>query len=338
MNNASTYEQLEPAQLVDVILTQSDIVRLGPDIGAVMSLVTERAVLLTSGDGAAIELLEGDDMVYRATSGIAWAQLGLRLKANSSLSGYCVQHDEVVNCPDVERDARVDQAACRKIGLRSMIVIPLKHDGVVVGVLKVMSRLANAFGTHEQLVLELLGEVVASVMFHVGRQGEEDLRKLITRDPLTGLPNRALLYDLLRKRCAEATRHNERFGVLRLSLREFYDLRSSAGRKTADTVLKEVARRLDEVMRDGDTVAHTGESEFAVILNRIGSAEELPLAVERYRQCLQAPFALDGHSLDVAAVLGAALFPDQGKGAEELLEQARPVSGTASAAGTTGAD
>lgn len=326
MNDPTAYEHLEPAQLVDVILTQADIVRLGPDIAAVMTLVTDRALLLTSGDGAAVELLEGEDMVYRATSGIAWAQLGLRLKASSSLSGYSVRSGELVNCPDVEFDARVDLAACRRIGLRSMIVVPLKHEGVPVGVLKVMSKRANAFGADEQLVLELLSELVASVMFHAGRQGDVEVRMLVTRDLLTGLPNRALLYDLLRKRSAEAARHAEQFGVLRLSLEHYRSIHASQGRKGADAALVEAARRLQATARDGDTVARKGESEFSVILNRIGIAGEVPVAIERFRQCLALPFEFEGQRHSLGASIGHALFPQDGKTLDALLEHAGPPS------------
>ncbi len=328
MNNPASFEKLQPAQLVDVILTQSDIVRLGPDIGAVMTLVAERAVLLTSGDGAAVELLEGDDMVYRAASGIAWAQLGLRLKAGSSLSGYCVRSGQIVNCPDVEDDPRVDLAACRRIGLRSMIVVPLKHEGVAVGVLKVMSKHRAAFGADEQLVLELLSELVASVMFHAGRatagQGENELRRLVTRDLLTGLPNRALLYDLLRKRCAEAARHGEHCGVLRLTLQHYRSIHASQGRRGADAALIEVARRLEGALRDGDTAVRKGEAEFAVLMNRVAGPADIPLAIERYRHCLAEPFVWDGVSHSLAVSIGHALFPEQGSTPEALVEQARP--------------
>lgn len=331
MNEPSAYEHLDPAQLVDVILTQADIVRLGADIAAVMTLVTDRALLLTSGDGAAVELLEGDDMVYRATSGIAWSQLGLRVKAASSLSDYCVRNGVIVNCPDVEFDDRVDLAACRRIGMRSMIVLPLNHEGVPVGVLKVMSKRANAFGSDEQLVLELLSELVASVMFHAGRQrdhgapgGEVDMRMLVTRDLLTGLPNRALLYDLLRKRSAEAARHAEKFGVLRLSLEHYRSIHARQGRKGADAALIEAARRLQASARDGDTVARKGESEFAVILNRISTALELPVAIERFRQCLALPFEFEGQRHSLSALIGSALFPQDGAGLEALLEHASP--------------
>lgn len=324
MNEPAAYEHLDPAQLVDVILTQADIVRLGPDIAAVMTLVTDRALLLTAGDGAAVELLEGEDMVYRATSGIAWSQLGLRLKAAHSLSGYSVRSGELVNCPDVEFDDRVDLAACRKIALRSMIVVPLKHDGVPVGVLKVMSKRANAFGADDQLVLELLSELVASVMFHASRQGDEEVRRLVTRDLLTGLPNRALLFDLLRKRSVEAARHGEQFGVLRLALEHYRSIHASQGHKGADAALVEVARRLVAAARDGDTVARKGESEFAVILNRISTAGEIDHAVERFRLCLAPPFEFENQRHSLVAHIGHALFPLDGKSVDALLEHALP--------------
>src|SRR4051812_26830222 len=77
--------------LLEIIRTQTEIAKAGMDLGGVMALVTERAQLLTRATGAVVELAEGTEMVYRAVSGIAERQLGLRLQLRGSLSGQCVQ-------------------------------------------------------------------------------------------------------------------------------------------------------------------------------------------------------------------------------------------------------
>jgi hypothetical protein len=76
--------------------------------------------VLTHADGAVIELAEDDYMVYRAASGTAEKQLGLRLHKETSLSGLCVQVGHALQCSDSEEDPRVDKEACRKVGLRSI--------------------------------------------------------------------------------------------------------------------------------------------------------------------------------------------------------------------------
>ena len=132
-------------QLVAIIRIQTEMARHGLDLAQVMSVVVDRALDLVKADGAAIELAENDEMVYRAVSGIASGQLGLRLKLASSLSGLCVLSGEITRCIDTETDNRVNRIACRRMHVRSMVAIPLVHSGMTVGVLKVMSTLADSF-------------------------------------------------------------------------------------------------------------------------------------------------------------------------------------------------
>lgn len=110
--------------LLEIIRTQTEIAKAGMDLGNVMALVAERTQQLTNAVGAVVELAEGDDMVYRAASGSAASQLGLRIGREGSLSGLCVRERKILVCDDSETDERVDREACRKVGLRSMIVVP----------------------------------------------------------------------------------------------------------------------------------------------------------------------------------------------------------------------
>lgn len=112
------------AQLLNIRL-QTNIAQLGHDLGSVMALVVERTLSLVVSDGAVIELAEGNEMVYRAASGIAAPQLGLRLNLGTSLSGLCVRTGQQLICQDTERDPRVDLQLRRALGIRSMLVVPL---------------------------------------------------------------------------------------------------------------------------------------------------------------------------------------------------------------------
>ena len=93
-------------QLVAIIRIQSEMAKHGLDLAQVMSVVVDRALDLVKADGAVIELAEKDEMVYRAVSGVASGQLGLRLKLASSLSGSCVRSGEITRCIDTETDSR----------------------------------------------------------------------------------------------------------------------------------------------------------------------------------------------------------------------------------------
>lgn len=153
-------------RLSSVIATQQEIAVAQPDLAAVMDLVARRIQGLTRADGAAVELAEGEEMVYRATSGTTAPHIGLRLKIESSLSGQCVRSGEILRCDDTEDDSRVDREACRRIGARSMIVVPLRHAEQVVGVLKVISSRTHAFDDRDVDTLRLMAGLIAAAMSH----------------------------------------------------------------------------------------------------------------------------------------------------------------------------
>jgi len=151
-------------QLSAIIATQHDIATAGHNFMAVMTLIAERAQKLTRARGAAIELIERDELVYRVGTGVASRHVGLRLAIASSLSGKCMRLNEVLRCDDTESDPRVNREACRKIGLRSMVVVPLYHNGGPVGVLKVLSTQANAFSERDARALQLMAGLIGAAM------------------------------------------------------------------------------------------------------------------------------------------------------------------------------
>lgn len=187
-----------PEQLLQVIHLQTDIAKLGLDLGNVMNLVVERTTVLIDADGVAIELAEDNDMVYRAVAGSARSALGLRIAKHGSLSGLCVRTGETLRCDDAENDPRVDREACRRVGLRSMSVLPLTHRGATVGILKAMSAQPNAFSERDAGLVGLLSEVGGAAMFYATKYETDDLFYQATHDSLTGLANRALFMDRLR--------------------------------------------------------------------------------------------------------------------------------------------
>jgi|GEM_PF-4753255 len=166
-----------------VIELQYQLVAGGHQIDELMNLVVERAERLTNAAGAVVEMADGDDMVYRAASGSAAASLGMRLKRSTSLTGRSVATGEVLICEDSEDDPRADREACRKIGLRSMVVVPLRHQQVVVGVLKVYSPEPSAFDEHHRTTLQLLSGYLGVMLDRATsaaalKKADEELRNM----------------------------------------------------------------------------------------------------------------------------------------------------------------
>lgn len=307
-------------QLMDVIGIQSEIAKLGLDLGGVMMLVTERTLPLIGADGAVIELAEGEDMVYRAVAGTTRPHLGLRLKRENSLSGLCVTLGETLHCDDSELDPRVDREACRKIGLRSMIVMPLKHEGATVGVLKAMSAQPGKFTNADIVLLGLLSEVVAAAIFFATRYDSDTLFHLATHDGMTGLANRALFMDRMRHVITESTRNRKTSGVLMIDMDGLKQINDTYGHRIGDTVIKEFANRIMAVARISDTVARLGGDEFGVILTPIDSPQGLASAVQRLNSHIEPPFLFEGKTYQLRASIGTAQLPDDGDDINKLIE------------------
>ncbi len=164
-NSSETQDFLSKAsaaRLRHIILILNRISEVGFDQQKVMQSIVDSACELTQAEGAVIELQEADEMVYHSISGpMTKGSLGLRLKFQSSLSGLCVRENKVLYSADSENDDRVDLTAVKRIGVKSMIVLPLTTQSAVVGVLKVMSAQTNFFSKDEEDSLKLLGSFLA---------------------------------------------------------------------------------------------------------------------------------------------------------------------------------
>jgi PAS domain S-box-containing protein len=175
VDNARTYGRLEQAaetlrlqmaQRSAIIATQNDIARSELDLSAVLTLIAERAQALTRASGAAIGLVDGDEIDCRAASGMLSSEVGTRLNIAHSLTGWSVQSGETVRCDDTDRDPRVDVKARTRVGARSAIAIPLYRENRVVGVLNVVSLQASAFDEMDVQTLQLMAGFIAGALRH----------------------------------------------------------------------------------------------------------------------------------------------------------------------------
>ena len=309
-------------ELLEVIAIQTEVARLGLDLSGLMSLVVNRTLGLTGADGAAVEMAEGDDMVYRAAAGMAAGSLGLRLKRGASLSGLCVREGRALYCDDALIDPRTDRAACAKLGLRSMVVVPLRHDGDTVGVLKAMSSQVAHFDGRHVVLLELLSDLVGATMYFATRYAPGALFHKATHDGLTDLPNRALFLDRLRASLAQAVRDGQPLAVMVLDLNGLKPINDHHGHRAGDAALLEFARRLNASVRQSDTAALLGGDEFGVLLRPLAAEGGLEATISRLTQQLNGSFQFEGHTLAVDASMGAARFPEDGGDLGALIDLA----------------
>ena len=308
--------------LLDIIKAQAEIAKYGLDLAGVMNFVVERVNELTGASSTIIELAEGDDMVYRAATGEAYRQLGLRLSCATSLSGACVAGGEVLRCDDSELDPRVDRLACRKIGLRSMIVTPLIHGDSVVGVLKITSPEKAAFSDRHVKILELMSDLIAAAMFHAVKHETNDLFYRATHDPLTDLANRALFYDHLRQGLTAAQRHALQLGVAVLDMDGLKAINDELGHRAGDAAIKEIATRIKTITRQSDTVARLGGDEFGIVMPDIKTRADLACLIDRVCDEIRQPFVFEDLPIELGASIGTAVFPDDGDDIELLIDKA----------------
>ncbi len=288
------------------------------DTGQVMEVVTEQAQMITEADGAVVELVEGREMVYRAVSGAAAGFLGTRLERDGSLSGMCVQRATPLLCDDSETDPRVDKDACRRIGVRSMVVVPLFHRAEAVGVLKVMSALPKQFEGVDVEVLQTMSGFIGDALANASSYGSLGHRAM--HDSLTGLPNRALLMDRLGQALRRAQRRGDRIALFFIDLDRFKKVNDTLGHGAGDEVLRATARELSEVLRSGDTLARFGGDEFVLICENVEEGVE-----EAIRRRISAAVAVvnaefDDPGLDVS--VGVACSSETGWMADDLLAMA----------------
>ncbi len=164
---------------------------------------------------------------------------------------------------------------------------------------------------------------------------EDRIKHLAYYDQLTHLPNRRLMVDRLDQALTACARHGRQGALLLIDLDDFKSLNDSMGHGVGDNLLVEVARRLQQCVRDGDTVARLGGDEFVVIVNDLDGGEQAAIQAERIAEKVQARLA-ESYVLDIVrdgvvvdscihacgSSVGIALFRDRSVSTEELLKRA----------------
>jgi GAF domain-containing protein len=134
------------------------------DLEPGISIIAEKAQALTRATGAAIALRRGNEIVCRARTGRTAPDIGCRLQTDHGLSAECVRTGEVLLCPDTEFNSRADLATCRHLGVRSILVAPLRHFRRTLGVFEVLSSTPNAFDHNDVATMQFLsGMMVAAI-------------------------------------------------------------------------------------------------------------------------------------------------------------------------------
>jgi diguanylate cyclase (GGDEF)-like protein len=172
---------------------------------------------------------------------------------------------------------------------------------------------------NQQLVLAALqAETTAEIA--VADLG--DLTRASQRDTLTDTPNRVLMLDRLENAIVMARRHGARIAVLFLDVDRFKPINDTLGHAAGDEVLQIIARRLESVVRDSDTVSRHGGDEFLVLLSEVLQPSDAALVASKIIAALAAPARVGDDDLRLSASIGIAIYPGDGEDAASLIDRA----------------
>ena len=215
---------------------------------------------------------------------------------------------------DEHEHGRISAALKRKESVRSVLRNRRKNGEIFWNDLRI-DPVANIDGevTHFVGVINDITEA---------RHYERRLHHMAHHDPLTGLANRTLLHERL-KSAVEFAVESATLGALAfLDLDNFKHINDNFGHDAGDHVLREVAGRLRESMRDEDTVARVGGDEFVLVITNQASLDDIADLVERVRRSVNAPIAWDRQHIIPGTSIGVSVFPDDGDSAEKVMRAA----------------
>jgi two-component system, cell cycle response regulator len=154
------------------------------------------------------------------------------------------------------------------------------------------------------------------------KRAEERLTYLAQYDQLTGLVNRTLFRDRLVQAMARSKRLQQPLGLMLLDLDRFKQVNDTMGHDVGDHLLKAVADRLKDCVREVDTVARMGGDEFTIVLEGLAREEDITIIARRITESLAEPFLIEKHRVSIGVSIGITVYPSDDHGIDELLKHA----------------
>jgi len=236
--------------------------------------------------------------------------------------GALLQGGKAVVVNDLAEDPGLapDRESTPRHRYRSCALLPLKISDKTIGCLQLYADEKGFFDDQE---MKLLSELAADISLGLSYIEKEDkLHSLVYYDVLTGLPNRVLFRDRLEQSLARARHHGRHVAVMALYIDRLKEINSIYGQHVGDMLLREAARRLRGLVREGDTVARASSSAFNIVLADVAHTGDVIMIARKIMDVFVAPVVADGTELFVPVRIGIAVYPDDGGDIETILKSA----------------
>ena len=236
---------------------------------------------------------------------------------------FLVHHDDMEQAKYVFNERRIGTRAAKNIELRlkckddgksrhfknRTLPIELSATGMYAGRSESKKSYTGTYGVARDVTERKIAE--------------ETINFQAYHDLLTKLPNRALLRDRLSLAISQAKRENESLAVMFLDLDRFKNINDTLGHMIGDELLQQVSSRLQDCIREGDTLARFGGDEFTLMLPKLhNSRHDASKLAQKITGALKKPFNIDGHELYVSTSIGIALYPQDGTNMDSLIKHA----------------
>lgn len=299
------------------------------DTDQLFDLILDRLAALVNAEKGSLMLLEDQEgtLAVKAVKGLNKKVLeAVRIAPHEGISGKVLATGVSMLVADLERDERVAQKPKPRYRTKSFISIPLKLNQRTIGVLNISDKITGEVFSEEDLdrlssIAHYASVVIERSVFY---KKTEELKRISTLDPLTGLVNRRQFEERLVEESERAKRHGLTLSLVMIDLDDFKKINDEFGHLAGDEALRTTARVIRQTIRTIDVACRYGGEEFAIILPQ---TEKPGAAVIAERICselrkLDLPVRQTDVPLRISGSLGVAGYPDDANSPETLVQQA----------------